>query len=347
MRCLITGGAGFVGSNLALDLNTKGNEVTVMDNLVRRGSEFNLPLFSKAGIKFIHGDIRNKEDFDHLNGKFDYIFETAAQPAATSGYDNPAFDITNNYIGCLNVLEYARKKDSNLIFWSTNKVYCGEKLNAIPREEKPTRYQWKNIKGRNTNGINENFSIDGGDHSIYGVSKACADLTCQEWSKAFGMNIIINRFSCLAGPGQFGKSEQGWVTWFVIAALFGLPITLYGFHGKQVRDVLFMPDILDLVDRQIDEIYTQAGNVFNIGGGNKITTSLLECIDTIERVTGKKMKWSYSDEQRKADQCIYISDISKAKKAFDWEPKVKMEEGIEQIVTWVNSNERKLKQLYK
>ncbi len=347
MKILCTGGAGFIGSNIAFDLNEKCDDVTVFDNLVRRGSEYNIPLFKKKGIKFVHGDVRNKEDLNNLKGTFDYIIDTAAQPAACTGFDNPLFDITNNYVGLLNVLEYVRERNTNIIFWSTNKVYSGEKLNNISRRENKTRYEWLGPYGPAIYGIPETFSIDGGDHSIYGLSKVCADLTCQEYAKAFEMNIVVNRFSCLAGPGQWGKSEQGWLAWFIIAAMFNLPVTLYGFKGKQVRDVLFMPDILDLVSKQMDEIYAQTGQVFNVGGGNKITTSLLEAITTIEKVTGKKINYSYSDEARKSDQCIYISDIRKAKEAFKWEPQVGMIEGIQQIVNWVSANERTLKQLYK
>lgn len=352
-RCLITGGAGFVGSNIAFHLHAKDHKVVVMDNLVRRGSELNLNTFKSLGIEFVHGDIRNAEDLNHLSGKFDFIFETAAQPAACTGYANPIFDITNNYLGLLNVLEYARRNDSRVIFWSTNKTYNGEAINALPLVEKETRFEWPFVPYPSQrdeiisrHGIPEDFSVDGGDHSIYGLSKICADLTCQEWAKGFGLKVVINRFSCLAGPGQFGKSEQGWVAWFVVAALFDLPIELFGFKGKQVRDVLFVPDILNLVDLEMEKIDEISGQVFNIGGGTKVNTSLIECIDTIERSTGKKMNWCYNSNVRKADQCVYISDIRKAKRLLDWEPYINMDDGIGQIRDWVIANEKELRQLY-
>lgn len=353
-RMLVTGGAGFVGSNIAFHLHSKGHKVTVMDNLVRRGSELNLTTFKTLGIEFVHGDIRNAEDLNHLSGHYDFIFETAAQPAACTGYGNPIFDITNNYLGLLNVLEYARRNGSAVIFWSTNKTYSGEAINALPLVEQPTRYSWApqhpDLSVQDAiicqNGIPENFSVDGGDHSIYGLSKICADLTCQEWAKGFGVEVVINRFSCLAGPGQFGKSEQGWVAWFVVAALFEIPITLFGFKGKQVRDVLFVPDILNLVDLQMEKIGSISGEVFNIGGGNKVNTSLLECIEIIEESTGKKIKWVYDDTTRKADQCVYISDTRKAQNLLGWEPYINMKDGIGQIRDWVLANESQLKQLY-
>jgi CDP-paratose 2-epimerase len=353
-RMLVTGGAGFVGSNVAVHLKNKGHEVVVMDNLVRRGSELNLEIFKTKGIQFVHGDIRNAEDLNHLSGKFDFIFETAAQPAACTGYANPVFDITNNYLGLLNVLEYARNNGSALIFWSTNKTYSGEAINALPLLEKLTRYVFDMAHSELTdwgqviaaNGIPENFSVDGGDHSIYGLSKICADLTCQEWAKAFGVKVVINRFSCLAGPGQFGKSEQGWVAWFVIAALFNLPLTFYGFKGKQVRDVLFVDDILNLIDAQMENIDKIGGEVFNVGGGMKVNTSLIECVNLIEDVTGKRITTSYDPTQRKADQCVYISDIRKAKRVLNWEPKIDMTTGIAQIAAWVIANQDSLKKLY-
>lgn len=338
MIILIPGGAGFVGSNLSIHLSKK-HKVTVIDNLVRRGSEININKFKDYDIDFIHGDIRNKEDLPRL--KYDIIIHTAAQPAACTGYGNPEFDIQNNYIGLLNVLEKCRNDKSKMIFWSTNKVYDGDKLNLIRHKELKNRYSW----GSGIN-ISENFSIDGGSHSIYGLSKICADLTCQEWAKAFDIPIIINRFSCLAGPGQFGKSEQGWVSWFVIASTFNLPIDIFGFKGKQVRDVLFMPDILSLIDSQIENIDKFRGEVFNIGGGKEITTSLIECIDIIEKITNKKINWVYCKDVRKSDQCIYISDINKANKLLKWYPKVGIEEGIVYIYDWVIKNEKILKELY-
>lgn len=339
MNCLIPGGAGFIGSNLAFHLSKK-YKVTVIDNLVRRGSELNISKFKEKDIKFIHGDIRNKEDLNQLE-EFDIILHTAAQPAACTGYANPEFDIQNNYIGLLNILEKCRKDESKMIFWSTNKVYSGDKLNAISIKELPTRYKYSN-----NSSIPETFSVDGNSHSIYGLSKICADLTCQEWAKAFDIPLIINRFSCLAGPGQFGKSEQGWVAWFVIACLFELPIDIYGFKGKQVRDVLFVPDILNLVDIQINNLNQFRGEVFNIGGGYKVNTSLLECISSIERLTNKKIKWHYNKTQRKADQCVYISNITKAKKLLGWEPNIKMDHGIMHIINWVIENENELRRLY-
>lgn len=338
---LVVGGAGFVGANLSFHLSKK-HKVTVMDNLVRRGSEFNIHKFKDYGIKFIHGDIRNKEDLNHLPQHYHFIMHCAAQPAACTGYDNPEFDIRNNYIGLVNVLEYARHHQSALIFWSTNKVYDGDFINKNSLIEKETRW----IEETEGDGISEAYQIDGGNHSIYGLSKVCADLTCQEWAKAFNMPIVINRFSCLAGPGQFGKSEQGWVSWFVIAALFELPVILYGFKGKQVRDVLFMPDICSLIDRQMSMIDDIEGQVFNIGGGKFCNTSLLECISLIEELTEKKIQWTYCKDQRNADQCWYVTNTHKSEYLLKWKPTIGLREGLIEIIDWVQKNESELRKLY-
>lgn len=344
MNRIIFGGLGFVGFNLAKHMVEQGHDVIVFDNLVRRGSEFNILLAKKLNIKFIHGDIRNKEDFNKIpEGNYDCAFDCSAQPSACTGYSNPVFDITNNYFGTLNILEYCRTNGLKLIFWSTNKVYCGDKLNST-WELHEQKKRWIHKFGIKS--IDESFPIDGGDHSIYGVSKVCSDLTCQEWAKAFDMNIIVNRFSCLAGPGQWGMAEQGWVAWFVIAALFDLPITLYGWHGKQVRDVLFMTDLCRLIDMQIDNFCEQPDGVFNIGGGQYCNISLLECISLIEKLTKRKIRYTITDEIRKADQCVYISDITKAEKIYNWKPKIKMAEGLEQIIKWVKDNQKQLKGLY-
>lgn len=357
MKILITGGAGFVGSNLALYFNEKGYEVVVLDNLVRRGSEQNLNTFKEKGIKFIHGDIRCTEDLANI-GTYDAICECSAQPSAIDGYGNPYFDFSNNTIGLINVLEYARKTDSKVIFWSTNKLYSGDKINALPMVETDTRYIWDKKYTEDTNlinhaegfhpntGISENFSIDGGEHSIYGFSKLSSDIACQEYSKAFGVPTVINRFSCLAGERQWGKSEQGWAAWWAIAGYFDLPLTYIGWKGKQVRDILFTKDICKLIELEILNIDSISGEVFNIGGGIKQSLSLIEATQLMEKLYNKNIKTILDPEPRPSDQCIYISDISKVKDVLGWEPTVGIEEGYETMIKWVVDNKDILEKLY-
>lgn len=350
MHVLITGGAGFVGANLAFYLKYYGFDVTVLDNLARRGSENNLLDFKYRGIKFVHGDIRCPEDLANIKG-IDVICECSAQPSAIDGYDNPMYDITNNTTGLINVLEYARKNDCQVIFWSTNKVYSGDNVNEKLMKEGATRYEWIEhqppCRGWDASyGYSSKFTIDGGQHSIYGMSKVMSDLACQEYYDAFGVKTVVNRFSCLAGQRQWGKSAQGWVAWWAIAAEFDLPVKYIGWKGKQVRDVLFIDDICDLVYAQITNIDKVAGNVYNIGGGMHNTLSLIEATALMERLFDKKMTVSEVSEPRKADHCIYISDIRKIKEDLGWEPKIGIEEGYTKIIEWIKNNRELLRKLY-
>lgn len=336
---LIIGGAGFVGSNLAFKLKNDNYKVTVLDNLVRRGAENNIPIFKKLGISFIHGDTRNKEDINCLDN-YDVILDCAAQPSAIN-YKNPNFDITNNTYGVLNVLDYCRDRKAGLIFWSTNKCYTGKVCNSVKTKVNKNRLVFDMDQDKFDGfdaefGFNENLTLNGNDHSIYGVSKVMADLMIQEYADAYKIPSICNRFSCLAGPNQWGKAEQGWMTWFAIANKLKLPIEVYGFDGLQVRDYLFIDDIYNLIKKQIENIDNYFGEVFNVGGGNEYSTSIKEAIGLIENNYSKFTDVKYFQETRRADQAVYISDNRKVKKAFNWEPSIKIEQGYEQIFEWIN-----------
>ncbi len=358
MKVLITGGAGFVGANLAHYLSGRGHRVTVMDNLVRRGSELNLLPLKRAGVQFVHGDVRNAEDFANVPRDIEVVLETCAQPSAIDGYANPLFDINNNTIGLLNTLEFARKSDAGLVFWSTNKTYAGEHINQFPLVEREMRWEWDTaaidaIYGDRlpagfdpVHGFSAEFSVDGHDHSIYGLSKIMADLACQEWYDAFGVRTVINRFSCLAGQGQFGKSAQGWVAWWAIAFHFGLPLKYIGWEGKQVRDALFIEDICRLIETEIGQLDRLAGSVFNVGGGKDITLSLREATALMERRFGHSVPVVYEEDPRKADHCVYISDIRPVTAATGWAPRVTIEAGYEQIIRWIYDHEDELRGLY-
>lgn len=355
MKVLITGGAGFVGSQLALHLKERGHTVVVFDNLVRRGSEINLPLFKRHGIEFIHGDVRNREDLHSVPARIDLICETSAQASAVTGYANPLFDLTNNTFGLVNVLEFARQHGAGVIFWSTNKVYSGDKVNAFPRKEEDTRWVYDREALANIDlpqgfapdfGFSEDFSVDGGQHSIYGLSKVMGDLACQEYADAFGVRTVVNRFSCLAGKGQFGKSEQGWVTWWAVAFHFGLPLKYIGWGGKQVRDVLFIEDLCRLVELQMDNLERIAGQVYTVGGGISRTLSLVEATALVQESFAREVPIAVDDSPRKADHCIYYSDIRKAERDLGWSPQVKINDGFERIVEWVRANEELLRPLY-
>ena len=348
-KILIAGGAGFVGSNLAFHFKSLGDEVIVMDNLVRRGGELNLPIFKDLGIQFIHGDIRNREDLNSLPD-VDVVLLTAAQPCAIN-YANPTFDITNNTMGVMNMLEWCRLENTPLIFWSTNKTYTGEHTNCVPYSVSDRRFVWDDPDYQQEgwsfeHGFNEHLTVNGRDHSIYGLSKIAADLMIQEWSDAYKIPSIINRFSCLAGPNQWGKAEQGWVSWFVLAEQLNLPLTVYGYDGYQVRDYLFTPDINNLIEKQVNAILANphgyVGEVYNVGGGMEYSVSINEAIDMLDLPNVR-----YDGGQRRADQAIYISDNRKVKHEFSWRPQTDFEMGTQMIREWVQDNESELIQLYR
>ena len=357
MQILITGGAGFMGSQLAFHLSERGHKIVVMDNLVRRGSELNLKHFQRRGIAFVHGDVRNREDFAALPREIELLCDTSAQASAVTGYANPFFDLSNNALGLVNALEFARQRTLPVIFWSTSRVYSANRVNGIPSEERATRFAWSKEKFRAQfgerglpgfdveHGFSEEFSVDGGEHSIYGLSKLMADLACQEYANAFGVKTVINRFSCVAGAGQFGKSEQGWVTWWAVAFHFGLPLRYMGYGGKQVRDVVFAPDVCRLVELEIETIDRISGEAFNIGGGAANALSLLEASALLREKTGHDVAIT-CDEPRKADHCIFICDNRKAERVLGWRPSIGISEGYDQIIAWVRENEADLRELY-
>jgi len=351
-KILITGGAGFAGGNLAIHLANQGHQILSVDNLVRRGSELNLKRFHGfKNIDFMHGDIRNKEDLDKIKFNPDVVLECSAQTTAVDGYDNPIYDVTNNTTGLINVLEFCRQRDSALIFWSTNKVYSGDICNSVPIIEKNTRFEWDissdyNLTGWSTAGFNENLDINGGNHTIYGVTKTASDLFCQEWASAFDMPIIVNRFSCLYGPFQFGMVTQGWITWFILAKQFGLDLTFFGFSGKQVRDCLYIDDVYSLIDTQITNISQHRGSYYNVGGGKSNTVSVMELNSLLDNMMETKTLITHASP-RKADQKIYVSDIEKITKDFDWAPTVSMEAGLHNIIRWAHDNENVLSGLIK
>jgi CDP-paratose 2-epimerase len=358
MKVLVTGGCGFIGSSVAFHLHEKGNRVMVMDNLVRRGSEANLVELQRRGISFTHGDVRNIEDLANLPTGIDLICDTSAQPSVVSGYSNPLFDITNNGVGAIHILEYARRYKTPIIFWSSNRVYGADRLNALPRRQTDTRLEWdpgawdriEKVERPGgfdpLHGISEEFSVDGGQRSIYGLSKLIADVACQEYAQAFDLPVIVNRFGVISGTGQFGSSDQGWVVWWAVAHWFGLPLKYLGWHGKQVRDVLFVDDVLSLLDFQISQLPKFRGEVFNVGGGFQNSISLLEATRTMEEISGRSTSVTLEDTPRKGDIALYFTDNRKVRRLTAWNPKVGLKEGLSSIFEWIRANESELSRRY-
>lgn len=335
MKILVTGGAGFIGSHAAEFYANKGHSVVVLDNLSRSkllDSEIGDSLYNWKRLKtnknvtLIEDDVRNSKAVDAAAKGADAIIHTAAQVAVTTSLVDPRTDFEINTIGTYNVLEAARKNNSSVIFTSTNKVY-GDNVNSIPIESNSSRYAFAKS---HSNGVHEAFNIDHTHHSPYGASKLAADLYVQEYSHTYRLKNAVFRMSCIYGDNQFGVEDQGWVAWFTIATLLNKGITIYG-DGKQVRDILYVDDLISLMDLFINGKVKHA--VINVGGGSKNTISLLELLKVLKEITGKESKLSYSD-WRQADQKVYISDISKAKKLFGWEPRIGPQEGIKKLAAW-------------
>lgn len=344
MKIMVTGGAGFVGSHVSEYYAKKGDEVVVFDNLSRgetlksaNKSEGSInynwnQLKNFENIELVRGDIRRAEEVTKAAEGADCIIHTAAQVAVTSSVDDPRMDFEINALGTFNVLEAARNSgnDTAVVYCSTNKVY-GENVNQIHLKEEESRYAFDGVEG-----VPETLSIDLCEHTPYGVSKLAGDLYVQDYAKLYGLKTGVFRMSCIYGTGQFGNEDQGWAAHFVISTVTGKPLTIYG-DGKQVRDVLYATDLVRAYDLFLNSKIKDA--VYNVGGGPGNTISLIELLEVLEEITGKRSKITYSD-WRPSDQKVYISDISKAKKELKWEPEVAVERGIRKLISWIEANTR-------
>ncbi len=338
MKLLVTGGAGFIGSHVVEHFVKKGAEVTVFDNLCRakllkkdeKNALYNWNFLKEhyPKVHLIKGDIADNRSLFEAGKHCDTIIHTAAQTAVTTSVVDPEPDFQTNALGTFNVMELARKNNAAVVYCSTNKVY-GDNVNSLPLIEKEKRYSFSS-----SHGIAETFSIDGCEHTPYGCSKLAGDVYVQDYAHLYGLNTGVFRMSCIYGTRQFGVEDQGWVAWFTIATILGKPLTIYG-DGKQVRDVLNVHDLVKLYDLFLSSPVKHG--VWNTGGGMAKTMSLLELLDILGKLTGTKSAISFSD-WRPSDQKVYISDISKVKKDLGWEPNITPEEGVKELVEWVNEN---------
>lgn len=331
---LITGGAGFIGSNLADYYLKKKCRVVIFDDMSRKGTDINLQWLEDVypHIQIYKGDVRNRQDIDTCIedfGPFDIIFHMAAQVAVTTSVTDPQSDFEINAIGSFNLLESIRNKNANaiVIYASTNKVY-GE-MKHIEIAERDNRYVYKDYP----RGITENENLD--FHSPYGCSKGCADQYFLDYYRIYGIKTIVLRQSCIYGYRQFGIEDQGWVAWFTIASMFNKPITVYG-DGKQVRDILFIDDLLSAYDQAINHIDATKGNAYNIGGC-EYNMSLLELVAYLENYIGTSLNIGYAD-WRPGDQKVFIGDIEKAYHDFGWYPQVDVQQGVQKLMKWVDKN---------
>ncbi len=328
---LITGGAGFIGSNLAHRLLREGRTVLIFDNLSRPGVETNLNQLSAehADLRVVVEDVRNAAALKRAVRNADQVFHFAAQVAVTTSIDNPVEDFDINVRGTLNLLEAVRSVDRppSLVFTSTNKVYGG--LEDIQLHLNGSRYEPADQALRG--GVSEKRPLD--FHSPYGCSKGSADQYVIDYARTFRLPAAVFRMSCIYGPRQFGTEDQGWVAHFAIRGMQGQPITLYG-DGLQVRDLLFVEDLLDAFLLAQQHMHEVAGQAFNIGGGPANTISVLELVKMVAARFGHKPSLSYAP-WRQGDQRYYVSDTAKFRQATGWSPKVSVNDGVEKMITWL------------
>ncbi|NDE16773.1 NAD-dependent epimerase/dehydratase family protein [bacterium] len=354
MRILITGGAGFVGSSLARKFKSEGADVVTFDNLRRRGSERNVIDFQKRGIDFIHGDIRNAADVDSIAGDFDLVIDASAEPSVLAGTDGNGIRYLNdtNLNGTLNCLEFVRTRKSKLIFLSTSRVYSIKALQGIKLREDATRFaisETGNLPGLTKEGITEDFPVVGhGFRSLYGATKLASELFVEEYAQTFNMPAVINRCGVIAGPGQFGKTDQGVFTMWVARHLWAKPLQYTGFggQGKQVRDLLHPADLHDLLKRQIKALPNLRGETFVAAGGQHGSASLMEFTNICRRVCGNTPEIKSNPQTASVDVPFFVGDSSKCQKTFDWAPKATPEDIVKDIADWLRSDEPNLKPLF-
>lgn len=332
---LVTGGAGFIGSNYVRQLLSRGEDVVVFDNFSRGGAPRNLEwlekTFGRDSFRLIRGDVRDASLVAEAARGSDVIVHLAGQVAVTTSVVNPRDDFENNALGTFNVLEGARLSGRNpiVIYASTNKVYGG--MDDVQVVERGGRWEYENLPF----GASESQPLD--LHSPYGCSKGAGDQYVRDYARIYDLPTVVYRQSCIYGPRQFGVEDQGWVAWFVIAAVMGRPITIYG-DGKQIRDLLHVDDLIRAYDLAVDKIDAAAGQVYNLGGGPANTLSVwTEFGPLLEELLGRPIPVARGD-WRPGDQRVFVADIRKAERELGWSPQVGVEEGVRQLFEWVREN---------
>ena len=348
---LVTGGAGFIGSNLAISFKRRypARNIIALDNLKRRGSELNLPRLKKAGIRFIHADIRNPEDL-RFNDDINLMIECSAEPSLLAGFgDNPEYIIRTNLSGTINCLELCRRKKADVIFLSTSRVYPYNAINRLKTIETDTRLVWadkqsEEVLGWSPEGIGENFPLYG-PKTLYGATKLASELLIQEYISSYGIKGVVNRLGVIAGPWQFGKVDQGVFSLWMLAHYFRKPLKYIGFggKGKQVRDLLHIDDLFSLIDLEIKNLSRISGRIYNAGGGREISLSLCETTGLCQEISGNRIKIGQDKTARPGDIKIYLSDNTKVFRDLGWSPKKSARDILGDIHRWIRANEKQLR----
>ncbi|HVO54230.1 MAG TPA: NAD-dependent epimerase/dehydratase family protein [Solirubrobacterales bacterium] len=347
-RLLITGGAGFVGSNLAVSLASRHPDwhVLALDNLYRRGSELNLPRLREAGVEFVEGDVREPGDLDQLPA-IEALVECSAEPSVMSGVDgDTGYLVHTNLTGAYNCLERARRDGAFLVFLSTSRVYPVAPQLELALEETETRFELaaaQPVQGVSPAGISERFPLEGA-RTLYGATKLAAELLIEEYRASLGVPAVIDRCGVIAGPWQMGKVDQGVFTHWMLAHHFGQPLSYIGFGGagKQVRDLLHVEDLVDLVERQLLSPAEWDGRTVNVGGGRECSLSLRETTEICRRLTGNEIEIGAVGETRQGDVPIYLSDCTKLFSLDEWRPRRSAEQVLADIHAWIAADEDRI-----
>ncbi len=340
---LVTGGAGFVGSTVAINLKKHFPHISVtsFDNLSRLGSELTVPRLKENGVTFRHGDVRKKEDLEIA--PVDLIIECSAEPSVLGGINSsPQYLVSTNLLGAVNCFELARKRGADVIFLSTSRVYPVNLLNSLHFKETESRFELtsqQKTPGVSTRGISGEFPVTG-VRTLYGATKLSSEFLLAEYCQNYGVHAVINRFGVIAGPWQMGRVDQGFVALWVAHHVYGKPLSYIGFggKGKQVRDVIHVDDVFDLLVSQIARLGTYKGRVYNVGGGKANSISLLELTVLCQKVSGIRIPVKGTEETRPGDVRIYISDNSKVMRELGWKPKRTIETVVGDTYTWINQH---------
>ena len=349
---LVTGGAGFVGSSIALYLKAKRpkDRVLAFDNLKRRGSELNLNRLKSVGVEFVHGDVRDVSDLEQV-GPVDWLIECSAEPSVQAGYNaNPAYVTNTNLNGAIHCLEHLRRHGGRMIFLSTSRVYPIAALRDLPLQTQQTdRFDLPKMQqgqGYSEHGINEHFTLHG-SRSLYGTTKLCAEHYIAEYGAMYGIETVINRCGILSGPWQMGKVDQGVITLWMARHLFGgsLQYTGFGGTGQQVRDALHVQDLCELVHTQMESIAEHAGATYNVGGGLANSVSLRQLTDFCQEISSRKLEIGSESSTHPADIPYYVSDASRVMAKVKWEPRATIETLLHDIHHWLVANRNMLEPL--
>jgi CDP-paratose 2-epimerase len=346
MRVLVTGGAGFIGASVALGLTERHPdwELVALDNLHRRGSELNLPRLREAGIEFVHGDVRQLEDLLAPVGQIDALLECSAEPSALAGFDgSPDYVVGSNLIGAYNCLELARRRGAFLLFLSTSRVYPIAALDGLHTEETETRFELADeqpLRGASADGIAEDFPLNGA-RTLYGTTKLAAELLIEEYRDAYGLRAAIDRCGVITGPWQMGKVDQGVFTYWMLAHHFQRPLRYigYGGRGKQVRDLLHVDDLTELLELQLSDPAGWDGMTLNVGGGRERSLSLAETTALCAEITGHRVAVDGDPATRPGDVPVYISDCARLHARTEWRPQRSPELVLADIHAWIRAHE--------